>query len=75
MNGDTYVHVYKLYMMHTEIEEFLSGFIGIHVAVLEHSVNVFITVFSRDLLDILDRSPETIGNRNPRKAAHRFSDE
>lgn len=56
----------------TKIEEFLSGFIGIHVALLEHCVDVFIAVLAGDLLDILNRPPQTVGNRNPRKPAHRL---
>lgn len=65
----------QAYYVYTKIEEFLSGFIGIHTALLEHCINILIAVLSGYLLDVLDRLLQIVRNRNPRSAAHCFSNE
>ena len=43
-------------------EKLLSGLVGIHGTFLEHCIDVFFTVIARDLLDVLDRPPDTARN-------------
>ena len=43
-------------------EKLLSSLVGIHGTFLEHCIDVFFTVIARDLLDVLDRPPDTARN-------------
>lgn len=58
-------------------EQFLSGFIGIHVRLLEHGVDIRVGVVSDNLLDGLDSLPDAQGDKltsavDPRAQDHLY---
>ena len=46
-------------------KEALGSLVWIHGTLLEHGVDLFIPVISRDLLDVLDHSPHVSRDCNP----------
>lgn len=50
-------------------EELLGSLVGIHGAFPEHCVYLLVSVAPGDLLDVLDRPPDAVGDGNPRRTA------